>query len=170
MCVVQSVDSDLTENGILAITVHVLFLTPFVVCACVFFLCVCVRVCVCVCVCVCVYVCVCVCVCVCVQEMAGVTAAFPLATEHLVEVKHELGPFARWKEFGLHLGLSAESLEVIENDYRRTNDQLEVVLLQWLKRNYDLEKYGLPSWGRLAEAVKPINHALASTIKDRHPS
>ena len=98
------------------------------------------------------------------------TAAFPLATEHLVDVKHELGPFARWKELGLNLGLSPESLEVIENDYRRTGDQLETVLLQWLKRNYDLKKFRLPSWGQLAEAVKPIDHALASTIKNRHPS
>ena len=109
-------------------------------------------------------------VCVCVQEMAGVTAAIPLATEHLVDVKHELGPFSRWKVLGLNLGLSPESLEVIENDYRRTDDQLEAILLQWLKRNYDLDKYGLPSWRQLAEAVKPIDHALASTIKDRHPS
>ena len=99
------------------------------------------------CVCVCVFACVFVrvCVCVCVQEMAGETAAFPLATKHLVDVKHELCPFARWKELGLNLGLSPESLEVIDNDYRRTDDQLEAVLLQWLKGNYDLKKYGLPS-------------------------
>ena len=108
--------------------------------------------------------------CVCVQEMAGGTAAFPLATEHLVDVKHELCPFASWKELGLNLGLSPDCLEVIENDSSRTDDRLHTVLLQWLKRNYDLDKYGLPSWGRLAEAVKAIDHALASTIKDRHPS
>ena len=140
-------DSDLTNNGIIAIIVHVLSLTSFVV-----------------------YVCLYVCVCVCVQEMAGVTAAFPLATKHLVDVRCELGPFARWKVLGLNFGLSPENLEVIENDYRWTDDQLEAVLLQWLKRNYDLEKYGLPSWERLVDAVKPIDHALASTIKDRHPS
>ena len=98
------------------------------------------------------------------------TAAFPLTTEHLADVKCELGPFARWKLLGLNLGISSNSLEVIENDYRRTDDQLEAALLQWLKRNYDLDKYGLPSWRRLVEAVKPINHALALTIQDRHPS
>ena len=112
----------------------------------------------------------CVYVCVCAQEMARVTAALPLATEHLVDVKCELCPFARWKDLGLNLGLSPESLEVIENDYRRTDDQLEAVLLKWLERNYDLDKYGLPSWRRLAEAVRPINHAVALKIKGRHPS
>ena len=98
------------------------------------------------------------------------TAAFPLATKDLMYVKHELGPFARWKELGLNLGLSPESLEVIKNDSSRTDDWLHAVLLQWLQGNYDVEKSGLPSWRRLAEAVKPIDHALALTIKDRHPS
>ena len=97
-------------------------------------------------------------------------AAFPLATNHLVVVKRELGPFARWNKLGLNLGLSPENLEVIENDYRQTDDRLEAVLLQWLKRNYDLDEYGLLLWRRLAEAVKPIDHALALTIQNRHPS
>ena len=142
-CVVESVDSDPTGNGFPATIAHVLFLPfPFV----------------------------CMCVCVCVQEMAGETAPFPLTTKHIVDVKHELCPFAKWKELGLNLGLSPESLEVIENDSSRTDDRLHAVLLQWLQRNYDLDKSGLPSWRQLAEAVKPINHTLASTIKDRHPS
>ena len=98
------------------------------------------------------------------------TAAFPLATKHLVDFRRELGPFARWKGLRLNLGLSPESLEVIENDYRRTDDQLEAVLLHWLKRNYDLDENGFPSWWRLAEAVKPIDRALSFTIQDRHPS
>ena len=102
--------------------------------------------------------------------MAETTAPIPLTTKHLVDVKHELCPFARWKELGLNLGLSPESLEVIEYDSSRTDDWLHAVLLQWLKRNYDLDKFGLPSWRQLTEAVKPIDHALASTIKDRHPS
>ena len=58
------------------------------------------------------------------------TAAFPLATKHLVDVRHELCPFARWKALGLNLGLSPESLEVIENDYRRMDNRLKEVLLQ----------------------------------------
>ena len=94
----------------------------------------------------------------------------PLATKDLVHVKRELGPFARWKGLGLNLGISPESLEVIENDYRQTDDQLEAVLLHWLEKDFDRDEYGLPSWRRLAEAVKPIDHALSLTIQDRHPS
>ena len=98
------------------------------------------------------------------------TAAFHLATKHLADVKRELGPFTHWNDLGLNLGLAPECLEVINIDYRRTNDRLEAVLLQWLNRNYDLDKYGLPSWRQLGAALKPINHALALTIEERHPS
>ena len=148
-CVVQSVDNDLTGNA-WHHYYHCSFAVPsFRLCVCV-----CART----------------HVLVRVQEKAGVTVAFPLATKHLVDIKYELCPFARWKALGLNLGLSPESLEVIENDYRQTEGQLEAVLLQWLKRKYDLNEFRSPSWGRLAEAVKPIDHALALTIQERHPS
>ena len=98
------------------------------------------------------------------------TAASPLTTEHLVDVKRELGPFPRWHELGLNLGLHPDSLDVIKHDYRQTDDRLEAVLLQWLKGNCDLDKDGLPSWRRLAEAVEPIDPALSLHIKERDPS
>ena len=84
-------------------------------------------------------------------------------------VKKEVGKFAEWKDLGLNLGLSVESLEVIEKDYRWTKDQLEAVLLQWLRRDYNLGKHGSPSWSQLAKAVEPINCALAICIRERHP-
>ena len=89
--------------------------------------------------------------------------------EHLVDVKSELGQFVKWKTLGLNLGLSSASLEVIEEDYRFTNERLEAVLLRWLRKCYNLHKYGSPTWSQLAEAVEPIDCALAITIKERHP-
>ena len=91
------------------------------------------------------------------------------ASEQLVDVKNEIGHFAQWRALGLNLRLPASSLEVIEEDYRRTDERVAAVLLQWLRENYNVQKYGPPSWGQLADAVEPINHALASTIKERHP-
>ena len=150
---VQSVDSDFTDHGIILS----LFLCYSILHSLV-------------CVCVCVFVCVC--VCVCVQEMAGVTAhaAFPLTPKHIMDVERELGPFAKWRKLGLHLGLPPESLQNIDVEYRLTNDRLVAVLREWLKGNYDVDEYGLPSWGRLAEAVKPIDQSLYCAIKERHPS
>ena len=86
-----------------------------------------------------------------------------------MDVKHQLGHFAQWKELGLNLGLSPSSLEVIEEDYGRANERLEAVLLLWLRRNYNLDKFKPPSWSQLADAVEPINRALSIAIKERHP-
>ena len=76
-----------------------------------------------------------------------------------------LGHFADVKELGLNLGLSPQLLEVIERDYRWTSEQLGAILLKWLERNYDVEKYGLPFWSALVGAVEPNDHALALKIK-----
>ena len=91
-----------------------------------------------------------------------------IATEDLAEIKKELRNFSQWKDLGLYLGLSTERLEVIERDYRFTSDCLGAVLCDWLKRNYDIEKYGVPSWSALANAIELINCSLALTIKKNH--
>ena len=80
----------------------------------------------------------------------------------------ELGGFAKWYDLGLNLRLSPDSLDMIEDDHKSAKKRLQAVLLQWLRRGYKVHKYGPPSWAALAEALKPINHALAMTIKDRH--
>ena len=98
------------------------------------------------------------------------TAEFSLGVKHLVDVKHELGPVSQWKMLGRNLGLSSKDLEMIKYNRRLVKDRVEAVLVQWLKRNYDFDEHGLPSWGRLAEAVRPFNLALALTIIKRHPS
>ena len=85
-----------------------------------------------------------------------------------MDVKHELGHFAKWHDLGLRLGLSPQHLEVIDSDGKETDDKLKKVLLEWLKRNYDTDKHGLPSWSALVNAVEPTDHALALTIKRNH--
>ena len=82
-----------------------------------------------------------------------------------MDVKRELGHFARPIELGLNLGLSPQLLEVIERDYRWTSEQLRAVLFHWLERHRDLDKY---AWSALVDAVDPIDHALALTIKKNH--
>ena len=93
---------------------------------------------------------------------------YHIANEDLLAVKQELGEFAKWYSLGLHLGLSPDSLEIIEQDERLTEGRVRAVLLKWLRKEYNVEQYGSPSWKRLADAIKPINHALAKSIRDRH--
>ena len=91
-----------------------------------------------------------------------------VATEDLADVKRELGPFVAWKDLGLNLGLSPPRLEVIEEDYTLASKRLDAVLFYWLRKNYNVDRYGLPSWSRLAQAVEPIDRALAINIRERH--
>ena len=85
-----------------------------------------------------------------------------------MDVKRELGHFARWHDLGLHLGLSPQHLEVINSDGKGTDEKVKKVFLEWLKGNHDVEKYGLPSWCALVGAVDPIDHVLALAIKRNH--
>ena len=94
--------------------------------------------------------------------------AYYTATDHLLAVKEELGEFSEWYDLGLHLGLSPDSLDVIKEDERMTKGRVRAVLLKWLRKEYDVQQHGSPSWNTLALAVKPINRALALIIKNRH--
>ena len=76
--------------------------------------------------------------------------------------------------FGIELGLPAKELKVIEADFGRNVGQcMREVLLTWLRCHYNVDKFGLPSWQRLAEAVgSPTgarNLTLAKSICSHHP-
>ena len=94
--------------------------------------------------------------------------AYFTATENLRVVKEELGEFSEWYDLGLNLGLSPDSLDVIKEDERMIKGRVRAVLLKWLRKKYDVEQYGSPSWSTLVGAVEPINRALALAIKNRH--
>ena len=90
------------------------------------------------------------------------------AIKHLQAVREELGPVAQWYNLGLNLGFYADRLDVIERQERLLEDQLRLVLCDWLTQIHDVELNGLPSWKKLADAVQPINAALAKNIRTRH--
>ena len=77
-------------------------------------------------------------------------------------------------EIGTALKVKQSALDRIEKecllDY---NKALRKVIAESLKRNYDTERYGPPTWKALVEAVKsPIggdNAALAEKIAKDHP-
>ena len=95
--------------------------------------------------------------------------AYLTATDDLLAVEQELGNFSKWKDLGLNLGLSVDSLEIIEEDQRLTKERVRAVLLEWLRQEYDVDKHGPPSWKVLADAVRPVNLALAIKIENNHP-
>ena len=93
--------------------------------------------------------------------------------DDLFEVNSELQPVAaRWKHFGLALRLDPDKLDEIERDNRDSSDCLTKVLTLWLKKNYNTERFGEPSWKLLARAAgNPAggnDSALAEKISERH--
>ena len=78
---------------------------------------------------------------------------------------------AKWKVLGEELGLREDSLEEIKNDYQQNGvrERLNQVLAHWLRKNYDEERFGCPTWQNLANAVtKSGDRALADTILAKH--
>ena len=73
----------------------------------------------------------------------------------LFEVKRELLPVtARWKHVGLALGLNPNTLDAIERENKDSENCLARMLTLWLKKNYNTERFGEPSWELLAKAVR----------------
>ena len=72
----------------------------------------------------------------------------------MFDVKSELIPVAtRWKHIGLALRLDPAQLDVIEMENKKVDDCLTKVLHLWLKKAYNSERFGEPSWTLLARAV-----------------
>ena len=73
----------------------------------------------------------------------------------MIDVKVKVLPVAaRWRDIGLVLGISDSKLETIEANKSDVRDRLTDMLRLWLKRAYNVEKYGEPSWQSLREAVR----------------
>ena len=60
----------------------------------------------------------------------------------------------RWRDIGLVLGILDTKLEAVKADKTAAEDCLTEMLRLWLKRAYNVEKYGEPSWQSLRQAVR----------------
>ena len=82
---------------------------------------------------------------------------------------------SKWKLVGTGLGLKASKLKEIErsNSNDLTSCLLDVIIT-WLQRNYNDERFGKPTWKRVVEVVNNpafgANPALAKTIAKHHQS
>lgn len=77
----------------------------------------------------------------------------------------------KWKSIGLALRLTPDLLDTIDTKENVTDCLLEV-LTQWLKKTYNIERFGDPSWKLLVKAVSDpaggSNRALAEAIAQKH--
>ena len=78
----------------------------------------------------------------------------------------------RWMSIGLLLGIPYKLIQVFQME-----DTLEESIIKmvdaWVKKQYDTNTFGEPSWRKLVEAVAArsggSHHRLASTIASNHP-
>ena len=78
-----------------------------------------------------------------------------------------------WKAIGRGLRIDSGRLDMIQKDNSGNSKEcLSEMLTCWLKRNYDVERFGEPSWRAVVKAVAcPAagdNHALALNIAKQH--
>ena len=75
-------------------------------------------------------------------------------------------------QLGVELGLPAGELDVIRKDHHAVDQAFSEVILRWLRQQYNVARFGHPSWKRLIESVgSPIggnNPALAVEIATSH--
>jgi len=79
----------------------------------------------------------------------------------------------RWQDLGVSLGIRQSELENILSDRSHSPvNCLKLMLTQWLRQNYNVERFGEPTWRRLVEAVGDHmggnNVVLAQTIAREH--
>ena len=89
-------------------------------------------------------------------------------------MKKELNPVsAKWKSIGIALRLNPNTLDCIQaKNSVDPSTCLTSMLTEWLNRNYNVKRFGEPTWQRLEEAVgDPAggeNMALATDLASRH--
>ena len=76
---------------------------------------------------------------------------------------------AQWPRLARWLHLKNAAIELIErNNPRDAQGGLHDTITEWLKRNYNFEHFGAPSWRVLVCAVKELDNALAHKIAGNH--
>ena len=78
-----------------------------------------------------------------------------------------------WKAIGRGLRIGSGRLDMIQEDNSRNSKEcLSEMLTCWLKRNYDVERFGKPSWRAVVKVVAhPAagdNCTLALNIAEKH--
>ena len=78
----------------------------------------------------------------------------------------------KWKGLGSALGVRAHQLRTIEANHRQSDDCISEMLQTWLRRSHNEERFGPPTWKKLAQVVGAKaggnNMALALEIAKDH--
>ena len=91
--------------------------------------------------------------------------------DDISDVMDEVGDLAgQWEMLARKLGIKPGNIGRFRA-YRMGNVEMALndAVADWLKKNYDVRKFGKPNWRTLANAVQLIDDDLARTIARNHP-
>ena len=96
-------------------------------------------------------------------------------TADLTDVMEEIESLQSvYYPLGQSLRLDIADLKAIHDAYPNADQALEEVILLWLEKKYNVEKYGPPTWRMLVKAIDRKkggnNHELAKIIASKYPS
>ena len=95
---------------------------------------------------------------------------------NLLDIMEVLSPLeSRYYNIGMGLRLRMEYLEDTEKKFDQTHSKaLRKVVVAWLQQQYDVAKFGPPTWWMLAKAIDSRaggnHHLLARKISKDHPA
>jgi len=79
---------------------------------------------------------------------------------------------AKWRNIGIFLRIRPSQLETIQVQGYTPMESMREMLITWLQRNYNVERFGEPTWKKLVEVVSHSagggNPSLAMEIARRH--
>ena len=91
----------------------------------------------------------------------------------IVAVQEEImDASAQYYDIGIKLGLKSDDLNVIKDKDPDQRTAITMILSRWLKRQFNVQKYGEPTWKSLVAAVAHRNGGnnavLAMKLADKH--
>ena len=79
---------------------------------------------------------------------------------------------AQYYNIGIKLGLKSDDLNVIKDEVPDQGTAITMILSRWLKQQFNVQKYGEPTWKSLVAAVAHRNGGnnpvLAMKLADKH--
>ena len=82
----------------------------------------------------------------------------------------ECSPLAsKWQQLSAYLGLKLSIIDRIKSDF--PNDSLgcwSEALKEWIRMNYDVQKYGEPSWRTLLKAIAKVDKLYFRRLAAQH--
>ena len=76
---------------------------------------------------------------------------------------------ANWYKICVSLGLPPDKIDIIKKEAAGDSYHCwSEALKQWIRQNYDTERYGKPSWRNLLKAVAKVNKGMSKQLATNH--